>query len=464
LLPVTDLPTMRLSFIFSAAFALLLGACGSAPTPAPTVTPTLVASSTPPPAVAPGAYENVITRTTTAGFPALGAASAPVEMIVYSSYDSNASRLAHEEIIAPLLPRVTAEEITIVRVPLSGTGSAANGATAEKAALCAGEQAAYWPYHDRLFARLRAEGDDAYTGNALLDIADAAGLDRDAWNACVLSDRPQAVLDAAAAAALEDDAYSGTPTILVNGNYMLNDLVSINTVIDQMMIRVDSETGVVGNLSTPVYENPEDVPERVEVAPVTTQALASPIDITLPDGWEVALNDTLLIQDIDALRTVPFTLYKGPVTGGTGSIAMLWGFPSLLAANPLIAETEQTVPENLLTDGLRMLRLAIVEPGCNVGTDVERTYSLGDGIEGPGTAWSAVNCPELPDTRGWFVGTRQQNLNFLFFVYIDPIDPAGPTAEEQVAQEQLQAILDTVRFRDLAELAAEVDAMQATDE
>jgi protein-disulfide isomerase len=427
----------------------LLAACGGQPAPEATVTPTLVPSSTPPPAVPPNAYDNVTSTFTEQGFPALGREDAPVTIFEFGSYDSNASLQSHDEIFAPLFPRIEAGEVRYIYAPLSGTGSAENGVGAARAALCAGEQGAYWPYHDRLFALLGAAGDTAYTGNALLNLADEVGLDRDAWNACVAGDRPQTVLDAASAAALDEETYSGTPTILVNGNYVLNDYISISTIIDQMLVRVDTETGVVGNLSTPVYENPEDVPEVVEVAPITLQELDSPIDITLPGEWAVSFSDTLVLQDIDALRTVPFTLYKGPVEGGTGSIVMLWGFPSLVAGNPLAAEAGVETPDaNLWTDGLRMLRLAVVEVGCNVGTDDPRNYEYA-GFTGVGTEWSAVNCPELPDTRGWFIGTQHEGINFLFYAYIDPIDPMGMTDAERVARQQIAGILESIVFRPL---------------
>ena len=101
-------------------------------------------------------------------------------------------------------------------------------------------------------------------------------------------------------------------------------------------------------------------------------------------------------------------------------------------------------------DGLRLLRLAVTESGCNVGTDLERTYPLA-GSNGTGTQWSAVDCPTTADTRGWFVGLQHENINFIFYTYIEPIDPAGMTPSEQVARDQIQAILDSVRFLPLAD-------------
>jgi hypothetical protein len=228
---------------------------------------------------------------------------------------------------------------------------------------------------------------------------------------------------------------------------MLADFVSINAIIDQLLER-----------QTPTTPDPNDpdTPALVEVAPLTTQQLPTPIDISLPDDWAVSINDTMIVRDIDALRTIPFTLYKGPVASGTGYIAMFWGFPSLVAGNPLAAQTTGAPPQaNPYTDGLRLLRLAVVEPGCNVGTDTPRSYTLADGITGTGTGWSAVDCPELPDTRGWFIATRQHNLNFLFYAYLDPIDPQGVSPAEEAARQQLQDVLASIRFRPLDTLQQE---------
>ncbi len=449
---------MRLSTVLTALICtLLLAACGGAPTPTPTMTPlpTAVASSTPTPVAATGDYNALTAGSTDEGFPTLGTDTAPVTMQVFGSYAVDATRRLHEDVMVPLLERVTAGEVRYVYVPLRGTGTAADGAAGARAALCAGEQGAFWDYHEALFAAIRAESTNATTSAALLDLAIALGLDQAAWEACVGSTRPEAVLDAAETVAADTPYFAGTPTLLLNGAYMLNDRVSIERVLEQMLARVDDETGVVGNLSTPVYENEADIPARLEINPLVGQDVPTPIEIALPEDWVVSVDDAILVQDVDALRTIPLTLYRGPVPGGTGYIAMYWGFPSLVAGNPMAAQVGAPTPEpNLFTDGLRLLRLSVVEAGCNVGTGPERSYNFAEGRTGRGASWSAVDCPELPDTRGWFVSTTQDGLNFLFYAYLDPIDPQGPTPEEETARVILQSILDSVRFRPLDDLVA----------
>lgn len=181
---------------------------------------------------------------------------------------------------------------------------------------------------------------------------------------------------------------------------------------------------------------PSETPIVVTVPPLLGQQLEPPIDIVLPQGWSVGYN-TLALSDVDTIRPVPLAIYQGPVTGGMGTIVLLWGFPSLMAGNAALTPDPQP---SLWSDGLRLLRLAIVEQGCNVGTDLERSYRVGN-LAATGTQWAAVDCPELPDTRGWFAGVHSEGLNFIFFVFADPIQAMDSGSEE------LQAVLDTVTFR-----------------
>jgi hypothetical protein len=190
-------------------------------------------------------------------------------------------------------------------------------------------------------------------------------------------------------------------------------------------------------------ETPETTPETtpeseavLELSLLLNQAITPPIHIDLPRDWLFGY-DTLLVPDLDGLRPVPFALYTGPVDGGQGFIVLLWGFPNITSGSPASDHYGQT---NLWIDGLRLLRLVILEQGCNIGTDLQREYPLGDRTAA-GTQFAAIDCPELPDTRGWFAGTSQSGVNFLFYMYTDPIEAMDGTAPAA-----MQAILDTVRI------------------
>lgn len=180
--------------------------------------------------------------------------------------------------------------------------------------------------------------------------------------------------------------------------------------------------------------------------PLLGESIDPPLDITLPEGWALRENDTLLLADLSStedLRGLPFVAWRGPVTGGTGTIVMLWGFPSLVPVtgdNAMSAVSGTPPPADLFADGLRLLRLAILDSTCNIGTDLRRSYRIGN-LSAVGTQFAAVECPELPDTRGWFAGVQSGGLSFVFYVYALPIESMD------VASNELQAILDTIQFR-----------------
>ena len=91
-----------------------------------------------------------------------------------------------------------------------------NSVAASLAARCAGEQGLYWPVHDLILARQTRWYQLADPADAIAEIATQAGVDADAWNACMRERRP-----------LEDIAKShqfgvsrgvnSTPTLFVDG-------------------------------------------------------------------------------------------------------------------------------------------------------------------------------------------------------------------------------------------------------
>ena len=181
---------------------------------------------------------------------------------------------------------------------------------------------------------------------------------------------------------------------------------------------------------------PSETPIVLEITPLAGSADPPPLDITLPTGWRRGY-DILALPDIDTIRAVPLAVYQGPVTGGTGTIVLLWGFPNLVAGNPLAPDSASP---DIWVDALRLFRLALVDQGCNPGTDLQRSYRVGN-LSATGTQFAIVECPQSPDTRGWFAGLRVNDLNFVFYVYVEPITIM------ETAQTELQAILDSVIFR-----------------
>ncbi|XWX03683.1 hypothetical protein VZO05_14340 [Aggregatilineales bacterium SYSU G02658] len=178
-------------------------------------------------------------------------------------------------------------------------------------------------------------------------------------------------------------------------------------------------------------------PTPVLVQPLTGVRIEPPFSITLPEGWGRA-SDTFLYEELGDVVTVPFTLYQGPVSGGRGTILVLWNFRSVAAANPLGTPTTE---RSNWSDGLRLLRYPVFEPTCNIGTEPERAFTVG-GRPATGTNFAAVDCPELPNTRGWFAGLTVNEIPFVFYVYTDPLE-----AMLGRAPQELQAILDSIVFQ-----------------
>ncbi len=187
------------------------------------------------PEVALTLYEGIPQFTTPEGFFGLGDPDAAVQVVEYSSFDCPHCATFHEDTVPALIDRVRAGDIAFTFVPLYGTGGIQNGQGAARAAICAGEQDAFWPYHTTLFSWQLQYANTAFQGNRLGAAVEALELDRGAWDACITSARPDTVTTAAAAAAAAVPDFAGTPTVTVNGVNTLSRLSDINAAIDQAL-------------------------------------------------------------------------------------------------------------------------------------------------------------------------------------------------------------------------------------
>ncbi len=374
-------------------------------------------------------YANLPQTQTLQGFPQVGYPSALVDVKLYAAFDDPASGQFWANTFDKLLQRVRNGEIRVIFIPLFGTGDITGGRGAARAAVCAVEQNLFWQYADQLFALQNQNGGDAFSGERLLDSATSVGVNGEQLTSCLDGDGPDAILNDAQRAANNETAFTSTPYVVVGDSPSLTDADSLNYTINLVLQQANDALAT----QTAAEATPEatEAIDRYTYDPLVHDNLPPPLTISLPAGWSSGY-DALVLQDIDGIRPIPFALYTGPVTGGTGYIVLLWGFPNLIR----VGATEPDV----WTDGTRLLRLAIVEQGCNVGTDLRRNYSVG-GLQAVGTQFAAVNCPQLPDTRGWFAALRQFNVSFVFYAYTDPI-----AAMDGDAPAQLQAILDTVQF------------------
>jgi protein-disulfide isomerase len=429
---------------FGLLLIVVLAACAPAPTPTltpvPSITPTVFQTAAP----ATDRYAGLPQAATALGFPQLGFPSAPVSLVVYSGFDCADCLTFYNETLPSVLQRIRNGEALLTFVPLFDAQGTGNGETAARAALCAGEQGAFWDYHDYLFG-LANSGATEYTSDTLVAGVTTLGLDRTAWDSCMLSARTNATLTSARNSlnAQFADASAITSSVLAvfaNNRNIPFDTASVTAGINMEAARVNA--AVEAALSAADTPDPALTPDALSTAPVVVtlnplqgQPIPPPITLDLPDGWGSG-NDILVLNDVTGIQSIPFSVYTGPLAGGTGTIVLLWAFPSLVAGNPLDTSAVQV---DTFTDGVRLLRLAVIEQGCNIGVFDQRDYTVG-GLAAVGAPFSAVTCPATPDTQGWFAGLRFNEVGFIFYAFVDPIDSFSN------ARPQLQAILDSVRF------------------
>jgi protein-disulfide isomerase len=141
--------------------------------------------------------------------PTIGPADAPITLIEFSDYQCPYCTKWDNEVYARLLTEYGAKIRFVYRdLPLAFHGDAQSAA---EAADCAGEQGAYWKFHDALFSEKYGLGMDAYR-----KYATDLGLDANALVACVEEGRYTEEVKADYAFA-EGLGVSSTPTFFING-------------------------------------------------------------------------------------------------------------------------------------------------------------------------------------------------------------------------------------------------------
>lgn len=176
-------------------------------------------------------YADIPQSLTADGLPLLGNADAPVQVSEFSSFDCPHCGSFYQTVTPMLVSRARAGEVAFTYIPLFGTGGIPNGQGAARAALCAGEQDAFWEYHGALFNWQQFFGNQAYASNRLRSGIDNLGIDSGAWDACMSSDRPDAILLEANTQASRTEGFRGTPTVLVNGQHVEATLAGVEAAI-----------------------------------------------------------------------------------------------------------------------------------------------------------------------------------------------------------------------------------------
>ena len=162
----------------------------------------------------------------TAGHPSLGPADAPIVIVEFSDYQCPYCYKWHTQVYKQLLAAYPGKIRFVYRnFPLSFHQNAFASA---EAALCAGDQNAYWEIHDLLFAshdKLNNQEGAVLDQAAYNQFARELGLDVTQFEECMTSHKYEQFIidDANYASSLPADsngeaAVGGTPTFFINGH------------------------------------------------------------------------------------------------------------------------------------------------------------------------------------------------------------------------------------------------------
>jgi len=143
------------------------------------------------------------------GFYAIGPEDAPITLIEFSDYQCPYCRRWHQDVYQSLLAAYPGK-IKLVYRNLPLTSIHADAFPAAEAAMCAGEQNAYWQYHEKLF------GGELLGNEVYIQYAQDLGLDMTTFEACITDHKYQAAIQADSDFAINLGVRS-TPTFFVNG-------------------------------------------------------------------------------------------------------------------------------------------------------------------------------------------------------------------------------------------------------
>ena len=143
------------------------------------------------------------------GYPAIGPEDAPITIVEFSDYQCPYCQRWHQQVYEPLLAAYPGKIRFVYRhFPL--TSIHPDAFDAAQAAMCAGEQDAYWTYHELLFNG-RSLGSSIYT-----QYAQDLGLNVEKFNTCLAEEKYKAKIDADLDFAVNLGIRS-TPTFFING-------------------------------------------------------------------------------------------------------------------------------------------------------------------------------------------------------------------------------------------------------
>ena len=140
---------------------------------------------------------------------ALGPADAPITIVEFSDYQCPYCRRWHDQVYEPLLAAYPGKIKFVYRhLPLESIHP--DAIPAAEAAMCAGEQDAFWQFHEKLFSS-ESLGNQIYT-----QYAQDLGLDLKTFESCVKDRKYQQAVATDVNFAV-DLGIRSTPTFFING-------------------------------------------------------------------------------------------------------------------------------------------------------------------------------------------------------------------------------------------------------
>jgi len=143
------------------------------------------------------------------GYPSIGPEDAPITIVEFSDYQCPFCKRWHDEVYQPLLNEYPGQ-IKLVYRHLPLTSIHPDAFPAAEAAMCAGDQNAYWPFHELLFSR------DTLGINVYTQYAQELGLDMNSFETCVSERKYQEAVQTDLDFAVNMGVRS-TPTFFING-------------------------------------------------------------------------------------------------------------------------------------------------------------------------------------------------------------------------------------------------------
>ncbi len=146
----------------------------------------------------------------TDGFYSIGPEDAVITLVEFSDYQCPYCQKWHSQVYKQLMAAYPGR-IRLVYRNLPLTQIHPQAMNAAEAAMCAGDQNAYWQFHDKLFENSATLNDDLYTR-----LASDIGLDVSTFESCLTSHKHKADIEADMQFAINLGVQS-TPTFFING-------------------------------------------------------------------------------------------------------------------------------------------------------------------------------------------------------------------------------------------------------